>query len=103
LGRFDSVAFAKEGVKVVVADYNAEEAKKTVDQINADGGNAVSVICNVRNEAEVKTAVDCAVNTYGKLDYAINIVGTNTDFKRLHEVPSENFDFTVEVNKIISC
>lgn len=97
-GRFDSLAFAKEGVKVVIADIQAEEAQKTVDEIKSGGGEAVSIACDVRKEAEVKAAVDCAVSTYGKLDYAINIVGTNTDFTRLHEVPSKNFDIMIEVN-----
>ena len=38
---------AKQGCKVAVLDLNEEAAKKCADEINADGGEAIAVGCNV--------------------------------------------------------
>jgi NAD(P)-dependent dehydrogenase (short-subunit alcohol dehydrogenase family) len=97
-GKITSIRLAAEGAKVVVADLKEEDAQSTVDQINANSGEATAITCNVRSEEDVIAAVDCAVNTYGRLDSAINIVGTNTDFTDITGVPSKNFDLMFEIN-----
>ncbi|MEN6364566.1 MAG: glucose 1-dehydrogenase [Rectinema sp.] len=97
-GRMASIAFAKEGCKVVVADVLEEAAKETAAQIEAIGGKAVAVKCDVASEKSVAAAVNLAVDTYGGLNYALNIVGTNTDFTAIADVPIENFDKMIEIN-----
>jgi len=87
-----SKLLAQEGVKVVIADFDEVAASKTVDQIKADGGEATCIKCNVVNEQDIIDAVNLTVKTYGGLNYALNFVGTNTDFSELELVPSENFD-----------
>ncbi len=38
MGEATAKLYAKEGAKVVIADFNEEKAKKVVDAITADGG-----------------------------------------------------------------
>ena len=54
IGRAASLAFAREGARVVVADLLAEGAQETVAMINAGGGQAVSVNGDVTKPAVVK-------------------------------------------------
>ena len=42
---------AKQGVKVAVLDLNEPAAQKVADEINADGGVAIAVGCNVLEKA----------------------------------------------------
>lgn len=98
-GRITALEFGRQGAMVVVADMNEEKAKSCAEEIKKNGGNAVSFACNVRNEDEVKALMDYAVDTYGRIDIGINIVGTNTDFTDITEVSSENFDLMYEINQ----
>ncbi|TZE82439.1 SDR family oxidoreductase [Calorimonas adulescens] len=91
-GRITSTMFAQEGVKVVVADISEEAGQETVNIVKAVGGEAYFIKCDVTSEEDIKAAVNFAVETYGGLNFAINIVGTNTDFTDITQVPAENFD-----------
>lgn len=62
--------FAREGAKVVVADWNHEAAEKAAAEI---GGLAVRV--DVSKEAEVKAMIQAAVDAHGRLDILINNAG----------------------------
>ncbi len=87
------------GMEQQLADIDGAKADAVRDEIVAAGGNAVSVQCDVSSEEQVKAAVDTAVATYGRLDGAVNIVGTNTDFSDLTAVSSENFDKMCVINE----
>ena len=70
-------ACAKEGAKVAVLDLNETAAQKVVDQIKADGGDAVAVKCNVLDKdslIEAKKQVNAA---FGPIDILINGAGGN--------------------------
>lgn len=49
---------AEQGVKVAVLDLNEEAAQKVADGINADGGTAIAVGCNVLDPDSMKKARD---------------------------------------------
>lgn len=75
-GKVSAELFAKEGAKVVVADYNLEGAQKTVASIKQAGGEAIAVQVDVSNESDVKQLISEAVKHYGKLDILFNNAGT---------------------------
>ena len=52
IGRATAELFAKEGAKVIVADYNAESSQLTVRSIKESGGQATFV------QADVSKAID---------------------------------------------
>ena len=49
MGRSTAVLFAKEGAKVVVTGRNEERAQAVVDEIKANGGEAIYVIVDASN------------------------------------------------------
>ena len=53
VGRASALRFAEEGARVVCADIDLERAKETVRQIEAAGGTAVAVRCDVSQEDDV--------------------------------------------------
>lgn len=97
-GKAAAFLFAKEGIKVVVADNREDAGKGTVDLIKKDGGEAAFVKCDVMNEEDVAAAVEFAVKKYKKLDYAVNIIGTNDKFTGVADLTKENYDFVMAIS-----
>jgi NAD(P)-dependent dehydrogenase (short-subunit alcohol dehydrogenase family) len=75
MGRVAASMFAKEGAKVVVAEFGEAAGQETVDLIRSDGGEASFVKVDVSKEADAKAMVDHAVATYGRLDCLYNNAG----------------------------
>jgi NAD(P)-dependent dehydrogenase (short-subunit alcohol dehydrogenase family) len=67
---------AGAGAQVVVADLDADRGAAVVEGVRAHGGEAVFQPTDVTQEADVAAAVARALDTYGRLDGAINNAGT---------------------------
>lgn len=94
---------AKDGANIVIAAKSETDNPKLPGTIHsaakdmiAAGGQALAVVCDIRDEAQVKAAIDKAVETFGGIDIlvnnasAINLTGTlQTEMKRydlMHQV-----------------
>ncbi len=75
IGRATAIAFAKEGVKVVVSGRREAEGAATVDLIENVGGMATFVRCDVTKEADLEALIARTVEIYGRLDFAFNNAG----------------------------
>lgn len=98
IGRATALAFAAEGLNVVVADLDAESGESTVELVKAAGGNAVFVRCNVAIEADVRHLMEQALSIYGRLDYAFNNAGIEIEQGRLADGTEDEFDAIMGVN-----
>jgi len=67
--------FAEEGAVVVIADIQAEQGKQAEQKINAAGGRAVFVPCDVARAADCRHTVQTAVEKFGRLDIVFNNAG----------------------------
>jgi len=99
LGRHLSINFAKIGYNVVI-HYNQSEdnAIATRNEIIEFGGNCILIRADVRNKIEVFTAMNLAVEKFGKIDVLVNNAGvfpTKTEFSELSE---SLWDDTMNVN-----
>ena len=68
---------AAQGVKVAVLDLNKEAAQAVADEINAKGGTAIGVGCNVLEKASLDAARDEVNAKLGTCDILINGAGGN--------------------------
>jgi len=75
MGRTAAELFAKEGARVVVADFSEASGRETVAQVLAAGGQATFVKADVSNEADARGMVQHAVATYGRVDVLYNNAG----------------------------
>ena len=69
---------AKLGVKVAVLDLREEAAQKVVDEINAEGGTALAVGCNVLEAESLEAAKAKVTAELGVCDILINGAGGNS-------------------------
>ena len=68
---------ASQGVKVAVLDLNEAAAQAVADEINADGGTAIAVACNVLETQSVQKARDIVNSKLGTCDILLNGAGGN--------------------------
>lgn len=86
--------FINEGARVVIADMQQERGQALAVEL---GDSAVFVSCEVRQEDQVKGAIDAAVNTWGRLDCVFNNAGFGGALGRLEDIPADEFDMTFDV------
>ena len=98
IGQATALAFAGEGLKVVVADRDVAGGEDTVAQIKAAGGSAIFLGCDVTVEAQVKQLMEQTISTYGRLDYAFNNAGIEIEQGRLADGTLDEFDAIMGVN-----
>ena len=75
IGRESAKLFAQEGAKVVVVDILVDCGEQTVKMVKSAGGEAAFIKCDVSKATDVETAVTFALDTYGRLDCALNNAG----------------------------
>lgn len=97
IGREVARDIASRGVRVVLADRNAELGERQAEAIRQLGGEARFVRADVRNEADVKTLVQAAVEAYGTIDWLINNAGISR-WKSLYELTVEEWDDVLNTN-----
>jgi len=79
IGKAIALRLAKEGANIVVAAKSTEENPKlggtiysAAAEIEAAGGKALAVQCDIRDEQQIQDAVDKAVAHFGGIDVLIN-------------------------------
>ena len=97
IGRAICLAYAREGAKVVVADFNPESGAETVQLIRESGGDALFVQADVSDEAQVKAMVETAVEHYGRLDIACNSAAVSRGSGPIHLFEKTVFDDTLNM------
>ncbi len=97
IGRAIAMSYAREGAKVVIADFNAEMGAQSAELIRDAGGDAAFIQGDVSKEESVKEAIDFVVATYGRLDIACNSAAVSRGSGPIHEYEREVFDQTLEM------
>jgi len=75
IGRATCEAFARENARVLVCDVDEAGGKDSVAAIAAAGGEARFLRVDVTVESDVETAVRSVVDSWGRLDCAVNNAG----------------------------
>jgi len=98
IGRATALLFAEKGAKVVIDDIAPEGGQETVRLIEKAGGKAVFIRADISKMSEVKALIDKTVETYGRLDYAVNNAGTETKPTPTADYTEEDWDRVVNTN-----
>lgn len=98
IGKQIALLYAKEGAKVVVSDLNFEGATKVMEEIKANGGNAISIKTNVALEEDIQNLIETTVNTYGTVDILVNNAGIMDNFEPVGDIEDKNWEQIMAVN-----
>lgn len=95
-------AIAKElaglGAKVVITDINPDAASRVTEEITAGGGEASPLRADTSKAEDAERSVTFAVETYGKLNYAVNNAGIGGAAAPLGELDTTDWDRVIGIN-----
>ena len=98
IGQAAALAFAREGASVVVADQNTEWGENTARLVCDGGGKAVSIDTDVSQAVQVEALISRTVESYGRLDCALNNAAIGGMKLAIDEHTEDDFDRTMAVN-----
>ncbi|WP_163881022.1 SDR family NAD(P)-dependent oxidoreductase [Paenibacillus favisporus] len=75
IGLSSARLLAKEGAKVVIADFNVEGAQQAAAEINAQGGEAYGLFLDAGDDSSIREAVEFTVKHFGTITVLFNNVG----------------------------
>jgi len=98
IGRSIAIMFAREGSKVCVNYVGSEDkARAVVEEIAANGGEAIMVKADVSRPDEVRRLVETVVNTFGTIDILVNNAAVMY-YGSIMDMRDEELDRMWEVN-----
>ncbi|MBE9916703.1 SDR family oxidoreductase [Paenibacillus donghaensis] len=89
--------FAAKGALLVMGDLNADRGTAAAAAIRKEGGQAVFVPCDVRQEEDIKLLMKAAEDEYGKIDVLINNAGVSR-WKSPYELTVDEWDDILNTN-----
>lgn len=98
IGRATAKLFAREGAEIVVAARRQSELVALVGEISAEGGRAIAMAGDVKDEAFAAALVKGAVDAFGGLDIAFNNAATIHPMGPTTGIAAEDWRHAVETN-----
>jgi NAD(P)-dependent dehydrogenase (short-subunit alcohol dehydrogenase family) len=97
IGRGIALTFAEAGAKIGIVDLKHADCQVVVDEITANGGQAVALAADIRDEAQVNQAVAILREAFGVCNVLMNNAAV-MPAGRIHETSLEDFDRCLAVN-----
>ena len=104
IGKAMALALARAGASVVVAARTSEPRSgmpgtihETVAEIEAVGGRALAVACNVREEASIRDMVNRTLDEFGAVDVLVNNAGIGS-YAPFLETTLREWDLNMAIN-----
>jgi NAD(P)-dependent dehydrogenase (short-subunit alcohol dehydrogenase family) len=102
IGLATAKRFAQEGARLVLADLietlPADRVSSAIAECKTLGSpEAVAVMCNVADEAQVNASVDLALARFGRVDVIVNVAGLMI-FKSLEDLTAQDWSHLLGVN-----
>ncbi len=97
IGRCTAHELASLGAQVIVAGRTQEKLDHVVQEITQDGGKAIGLACDIRDEAHVKSTIASVIDQFGKLDGLVNNAGGQFP-SPLEDISANGFDAVVRNN-----
>ena len=98
IGRATATAFAHQGAQLVISGRRDKEGKSLVSQLRSLGTQAEYFRADVRQEDDIRSLVEFAVDRFGYVDVAVNSAGTEGRPGSVLEQSAENYACTFETN-----
>ena len=106
LGKSHALEFARRGAKVVVNDLGgsvdgsggaSDAANAVVEEIKAEGGEAIANGASVADQSGVQNMIDEVMSKWGRIDVLVNNAGILRD-KSFHKISLEEFNAVMDVH-----
>lgn len=96
IGRAAAVAFAEAGASVALLARSGDDLEDLADELGRE--RALPLRCDVTDHADVRGAVDRAVDRFGRLDVLVNNAGVIEPIARVDRADPDEWRRAVDVN-----
>ncbi len=98
IGRAIALELANQGAKVVVNfSGNVQKAEQVVEEIKANGGEAIAIQANVADAESVQQLMKTTIDTFGSLDILVNNAGITRD-NLIMRMKDDEWDDVINTN-----
>jgi NAD(P)-dependent dehydrogenase (short-subunit alcohol dehydrogenase family) len=97
LGRASAIAMAGEGADLVIVSRDPRELEGTAAAIMEKGGTVVTLEADLARHEDIERTIVTAVETFDGIDILMNNAAAIGPFKPCHEVPAEEWEYTLAV------
>ncbi len=99
IGQATAMEFAKEGADVVVNYlHDADGAEKTGEAVETEGRRAVVIHADIRDEKQVESMFDQALESFDTLDILMNNAGVDASGTKVAEMSTEVWENALRTN-----
>ena len=97
IGEATALLFSQEGAQVAIAGRNQERGLKLAHRIEAAGGRAIFLECDVRFAEHCRRTVNATLHAFGRLDVLFNNAGVYYPHTAL-DCTEEEWDLQMDIN-----
>jgi NAD(P)-dependent dehydrogenase (short-subunit alcohol dehydrogenase family) len=97
LGQGIAEGLAQFGANVAVVDIDGQAADRVAKGIDADGGTAISLACDVRDQQQAQSTVRAAIQALGRIDILVANAGIG-DRNAAEDMRIEQWDRVIDTN-----
>jgi len=99
IGRAVALAFAREGADLLIAYLNEDEDAAEIQKLVEEAGRrCILVAGDITNEEHCQMLVRRAMEEFGHLDILVNNAAFQMSYKKLEDIPTEEFDRAFRTN-----
>ena len=95
IGRRIAEVYVAEGARVVVAARREDEGKQLEREL---GDSTRFISTDVSNAEQVKAMVDCAIDSFGRVDCLVNNAGSPSPMVSIVDVDMDNYEQVMAIN-----
>lgn len=92
IGRATALAFARSRARIALADLSVDGLRETARLIDAAGGEALTLTCDVTRKDDVQAAVDRTMERLGRLDATFNNAGVEQPVQPAADTAKDDWD-----------
>lgn len=98
IGAATAKRMAELGVKVVLTARSQDALKELANEINANGGEALAIACDVSDYNQVNSAVAQTIMKFGKIDIVVNNAGLIDPIGHITDIDPKDWGKVIDVN-----
>lgn len=98
IGRATALRFAQQGAALGLGDIDGAALREVAGAIEVAGGQALGIVADVAEEAQVERLVAATVERFGSLDVLFNNAGIEQRVLPSHELDAATFAHVLQVN-----
>ncbi len=89
---------AQAGARVVISSRNQDACDEVASAINADGGEAVAIACNINYKEQLRLLVEKTSAHFGGIDILVCNAALNPYYGASQDIPDDAFDKIMNAN-----